>query len=232
MDCAFGLEFEQSTDGRLRILRPGQCAPDQGPLRPELSSAPVLPISTIALMFDEAGTLAAEPEAPAVGPDGALSEAQLVERAARFDLYASALRAIEELLALQLEAGVKHFQRAQEEGDPQAQRMLPILAAQKAARRQLHQALTLLHSQEADATRFAVALKTLCSNYNEELHLCIQMLSSVETFLLHAGRWLADQAMGQPLEPSILAALVSFSAAGSQANAARGLLQDALQYWE
>ena len=186
----------------------------------------------IALMFDEAGTLVAEPGGSNPAESEALDAAALIDRAARFDLYASALRAIEELLALQLEAGVKHFQRAQEEGDPQAQRMLPILAAQKAARRQLHQALSLLESREADATRFAVALKTLCSNYTEEVGLCIQVLGSIETFLLHAGGWLSDQAMGRPLEPSILAALISLSAAGSQANAARGLLQDALQYWE
>ena len=183
-------------------------------------------------MFDAAGQLVAEPERPAVVQEGAMAAAALVERSARFDLYAAALRAIEELLALQLEAGVKHFQRVQEEGDAQAHRMLPILAAQKAARRQLHQALTLLHSEEVDATRFAVALKTHCSNYNEELDVCIQMLSSIETFLLHAGRWLSAQVMGKPLEPNILAALISFSAVASQVNAARGLLRDAMQYWE
>ena len=232
MDCDFGLEFAQSADGRLQIIRPGHGVQDQAPPSPQSSSVPVLPVSAIALLFDEAGTLVAEPQRPVLEEGRAFAAAELTDRVARFDLYASALRAMEELLALQLEAGVKHFQRAQEESDPQAQRMLPILAAQKAARRQLHQSLTLLHSQEADATRFAVALKTLCSNYNEELDLCIQMLSSVETFLLHAGRWLSDQAMGKPLERGILAALISFSAVGGQVNAARGLLQDALQYWE
>ncbi len=45
-----------------------------------------------------------------------------------------------ELLALQLEIGVKHLQQSQQEGRAQGQRMLPILAAQKAAKRQLHQA--------------------------------------------------------------------------------------------
>ena len=232
VECAFGLAFVQGADGRLRITRPDQGVPDQAAPLPQPSSAPVLPVSTIGLMFDAAGVLVDACDQSAVEPSADLTAAVLMERAARFDLVASALRAIEELLALQLEAGVKHFQRSQKDGDPQAHRMLPILAAQKAARRQLHQARSLLHSEEADATLFAVALKTLCSNYNDEVDLCIQLLASIETFLLHAGRWLAAQALGQPLEASILAALISFSAAGGQASAARGLLQDALQYWE
>ena len=136
------------------------------------------------------------------------------------------------MLALQLEAGVKHLQRTQQEGHSQGQRMLPILAAQKAAKRQLHQALVLLHGDEQAATRFAVGIKSLCSNYSEEIELCIRVLAAVETFLVRAGTWFAAQAMDQCLDSSTVAALVTFSAAGSQANAARGLLQDALQYWE
>ena len=158
--------------------------------------------------------------------------AELIEQACRFDRYPAALRAIEELLALQLEAGVKHLQRTQQEGHSQGQRMLPILAAQKAAKRQLHQALVLLHGDEQAATRFAVGIKSLCSNYSEEIELCIRVLAAVETFLVRAGTWFAAQAMDQCLDSSTVAALVTFSAAGSQANAARGLLQDALQYWE
>lgn len=217
VDLPFGLIVETSTDGRLRV---GQ-SPSSG--------------SPIALRFDDNGELQpvsnagkGEAEVGATTKDASA----LIEQACRFDRYPAALRAIEELLALQLEAGVKHLQRTQQEGNSQAQRMLPILAAQKAAKRQLHQALVLLHGDEQAATGFAVGIKSLCSNYSEEIELCIRVLGAVETFLVRAGTWFAAQAMEQRLDSSTVAALVTFSAAGSQANAARGLLQDALQYWE
>ena len=217
VDLPFGLIIESSADGRLRV---GQ-SPSSG--------------SPIALRFDDNGELQpvatvgnGEAEVGAAAKDAAA----LIEQACRFDRYPAALRAIEELLALQLEAGVKHLQRTQQEGHSQGQRMLPILAAQKAAKRQLHQALVLLHGDEQAATRFAVGIKSLCSNYSEEIELCIRVLAAVETFLVRAGTWFAAQAMDQCLDSSTVAALVTFSAAGSQANAARGLLQDALQYWE
>lgn len=217
VDLPFGLIIESSADGRLRV---GQ-SPSSG--------------SPIALRFDDNGEL--QPVATAGNGEeevGASTKdaAALIEQACRFDRYPAALRAIEELLALQLEAGVKHLQRTQQEGHSQGQRMLPILAAQKAAKRQLHQALVLLHGDEQAATRFAVGIKSLCSNYSEEIELCIRVLAAVETFLVRAGTWFAAQAMDQCLDSSTVAALVTFSAAGSQANAARGLLQDALQYWE
>ena len=217
VDLPFGLIIESSADGRLRV---GQ-SPSSG--------------SPIALRFDDNGEL--QPVATAGSGEeevGASTKdaAALIEQACRFDRYPAALRAIEELLALQLEAGVKHLQRTQQEGHSQGQRMLPILAAQKAAKRQLHQALVLLHGDEQAATRFAVGIKSLCSNYSEEIELCIRVLGAVETFLVRAGTWFAAQAMDQCLDSSTVAALVTFSAAGSQANAARGLLQDALQYWE
>ena len=217
VDLPFGLIIESSADGRLRV---GQ-SPSSG--------------SPIALRFDDNGELqpvatvgSGEAEVGAAAKDAAA----LIEQACRFDRYPAALRAIEELLALQLEAGVKHLQRTQQEGHSQGQRMLPILAAQKAAKRQLRQALVLLHGDEQAATRFAVGIKSLCSNYSEEIELCIRVLAAVETFLVRAGTWFAAQAMDQCLDSSTVAALVTFSAAGSQANAARGLLQDALQYWE
>ena len=217
VDLPFGLIIESSADGRLRV---GQF-PSSG--------------SPIALRFDDNGEL--QPVATAGNGEeevGASTKdaAALIEQACRFDRYPAALRAIEELLALQLEAGVKHLQRTQQEGHSQGQRMLPILAAQKAAKRQLHQALVLLHGDEQAATRFAVGIKSLCSNYSEEIELCIRVLAAVETFLVRAGTWFAAQAMDQCLDSSTVAALVTFSAAGSQANAARGLLQDALKYWE
>lgn len=217
VDLPFGLIIESSADGRLRV---GQ-SPSSG--------------SPIALRFDDNGEL--QPVAMAGNGEAevgaaAKDAAELIEQACRFDRYPAALRAIEELLALQLEAGVKHLQRTQQEGHSQGQRMLPILAAQKAAKRQLHQALVLLHGDEQAATRFAVGIKSLCSNYSEEIELCIRVLAAVETFLVRAGTWFAAQAMDQCLDSSTVAALVTFSAAGSQANAARGLLQDALQYWE
>ena len=217
VDLPFGLIIESSADGRLRV---GQF-PSSG--------------SPIALRFDGNGEL--QPVATAGNGEeevgaAAKDAAALIEQACRFDRYPAALRAIEELLALQLEAGVKHLQRTQQEGHSQGQRMLPILAAQKAAKRQLHQALVLLHGDEQAATRFAVGIKSLCSNYSEEIELCIRVLAAVETFLVRAGTWFAAQAMDQCLDSSTVAALVTFSAAGSQANAARGLLQDALQYWE
>lgn len=217
VDLPFGLIVETSTDGRLRVSQ----SPSSG--------------SPIALRFDDNGEL--QPVATAGGGQGEagatpMDAAALMEQACRFDRYPAALRAIEELLALQLEAGVKHLQRTQQEGHSQGQRMLPILAAQKAAKRQLHQALVLLHGDEQAATGFAVGIKSLCSNYSEEIELCIRVLGAVETFLVRAGAWFAAQAMDQRLDASTVAALVTFSAAGSQANAARGLLQDALQYWE
>ena len=217
VDLPFGLIIESSADGRLRV---GQ-SPSSG--------------SPIALRFDDNGEL--QPVATAGNGEeevgaAAKDAAALIEQACRFDRYPAALRAIEELLALQLEAGVKHLQRTQQEGHSQGQRMLPILAAQKAAKRQLHQALVLLHGDEQAATRFAVGIKSLCSNYSEEIELCIRVLAAVETFLVRAGTWFAAQAMDQCLDSSTVAALVTFSAAGSQANAARGLLQDAMQYWE
>lgn len=217
VDLPFGLIVETSTDGRLRVSQ----SPSSG--------------SPIALRFDDNGEL--QPVATAGGGQGEagatpMDAAALMEQACRFDRYPAALRAIEELLALQLEAGVKHLQRTQQEGHSQGQRMLPILAAQKAAKRQLHQALVLLHGDEQAATGFAVGIKSLCSNYSEEIELCIRVLGAVETFLVRAGTWFAAQAMDQRLDASTVAALVTFSAAGSQANAARGLLQDALQYWE
>ncbi len=217
VDLPFGLIVETSTDGRLRVSQ----SPSSG--------------GPIALRFDDNGEL--QPVATAGGGQGKagatpMDAAALMEQACRFDRYPAALRAIEELLALQLEAGVKHLQRTQQEGHSQGQRMLPILAAQKAAKRQLHQALVLLHGDEQAATGFAVGIKSLCSNYSEEIELCIRVLGAVETFLVRAGTWFAAQAMDQRLDASTVAALVTFSAAGSQANAARGLLQDALQYWE
>ena len=215
MDLPFDLVLEQGGDGRVAVSRRGG-------------------LSLADLSFDGSGHLVFDSDA-AEAPEGNLGSLHpdaLIQRACGFDGFAAALRAIEELLALQLEAGVKHLQRAQEEGSPQAQRMLPILAAQKAAKRQLHQALTLMHSDEAVATQFAVGIKSTCSNYSEELQLCIGVLNGVEAFLLQAGSWLTKQALGHPLEPITVAALVSFSAAGSQASAARGLLQDALQYWD
>ena len=217
VDLPFGLIVETSTDGRLHVSQ----SPSSG--------------SPIALRFDDNGELqpvAMAGDGPVEAGATAMDAAALIEQACRFDRYPAALRAIEELLALQLEAGVKHLQRTQEEGQSQGQRMLPILAAQKAAKRQLHQALALLDGDEQAATGFAVGIKSLCSNYSEEIELCIRVLGAVETFLLRAGAWFAAQAMDQRLDPSTVAALVTFSAAGSQANAARGLLQDALQYWE
>ena len=217
VDLPFGLIVETSVEGRLRVSQ----SPSSG--------------SPMELRFDDNGVLqpvatAADGEAEAAGAP--MDAAVLIEQACRFDRYPAALRAIEELLALQLEAGVQHLQRSQQEDKSQGQRMLPILAAQKAAKRQLHQALVLLHGDEQAATGFAVGIKSLCSNYSEEIELCIRVLGAVETFLVRAGAWFAAQAMDQRLESSTVAALVTFSAAGSQANAARGLLQDALQYWE
>jgi len=215
MDLPFNLVLEQGRDGRVLVSRQGG-------------------LPAAGLRFDDSGNLVTDADAAEAlgGNVGTPQPDALIQSARGFDRFAAALRAIEELLALQLEAGVKHLQRAQEEGSPQAQRMLPILAAQKAAKRQLHQALTLMHSDEALATQFAVGMKSTCSNYSEELQLCIGVLNGVEAFLLQAGSWLAKQALGHPLEPITVAALVSFSAAGSQASAARGLLQDALQYWD
>ena len=215
MDLPFDLVLEQGRDGRVLVSRQGG-------------------LPAAGLRFDDSGNLVTDADAAeALGDNvGTPQPDALIQSARGFDRFAAALRAVEELLALQLEAGVKHLQRAQEEGSSQAQRMLPILAAQKAAKRQLHQALTLVNSDEAIATQFAVGIKSTCSNYSEELQLCIGVLNGVEAFLLQAGSWLAKQALGHPLEPITVAALVSFSAAGSQASAARGLLQDALQYWE
>ena len=215
MDLPFDLVLEQGGDGRVLVSRQGG-------------------LPAVGLSFDDSGNLVTDADAAeALGDNvGTPQPDALIQSARGFDRFAAALRAVEELLALQLEAGVKHLQRAQEEGSSQAQRMLPILAAQKAAKRQLHQALTLVNSDEAIATQFAVGIKSTCSNYSEELQLCIGVLNGVEAFLLQAGSWLAKQALGHPLEPITVAALVSFSAAGSQASAARGLLQDALQYWE
>ena len=215
MDLPFDLVLEQGRDGRVLVSRQGG-------------------LPAAGLRFDDSGNLVTDADAAEAlgGNVGTPQPDALIQSARGFDRFAAALRAVEELLALQLEAGVKHLQRAQEEGSSQAQRMLPILAAQKAAKRQLHQALTLVHSDEAIAMQFAVGIKSICSNYSEELRLCIEVRNAVEAFLLQAGSWFAKQALGHPLEPIMVAALVSFSAAGSQASAARGLLQDALQYWE
>lgn len=224
----FGLVFETADDGRLKVLRSQVLR--QGEASGGSACAPALPRSAVALRFVDNGDLMEDPAG--VAGSSAVDAEAMIQRACCFDLYPAALLAIEELLALQLEVGVKHLQRIQEEGQGQSQRMLPILAAQKAAKRQLHQALSLVHSDEEAATRFAVGIKSISGNYSEELQLCIRILSGVETFLLQAGAWLSAQAVDQPLEPPTVAALVTFSAVGSQANAARGLLQDALQYWE
>ena len=231
MELPLGLVLVQGVDGRMAVTRPVASSPAAAAAA---AAASALPLSTIGLSFDASGNLVPDALRAAIAGDAsaALNPEELIQSACGFDLYSAALRAIEELLALQLEAGVKHLQRAQEEGSAQAQRMLPILAAQKAAKRQLHQALTLVQSDEVAATQFAVGIKSICANYSEELELCIRVLGGVETFLLQAGAWLAQQVMGQPLEPIMVAALVSFSAAGSQTSAARGLLQDALQYWD
>jgi len=227
VELPFGLIVASDGDGRLRVCRrrPQASGADQG--QAGRQKGPQGPVSQIGLTFNDAGELV---------PDGSLpsqlSAEGLVAGACSFDLYPSAVRAIEELLALQLDAGVKHFQRAQQEKDPQAQRVLPILAAQKAARRQLRQALLLVQSDEGDATAFAVGVKSLSANYCEEMTLSIALLSGMESFLLQAGTWMTRQALGHPLTSDTVLALVTFSAVAGQLSASRGLLEDALQYWD